>query len=147
LAFLDVIRTHCRENHIEERVKRTRIRQKIKKAKDSVTVTKPRHQNVGEAYDSGESIESITSRFDIKLNTLFDHFYKYLQEGYSLRSDEFLSFSSLTSDQNEQVLDAFHQLGTAYLRPVFEYFDAAIDYEDLKVLRLFYLSRRSPVQD
>ena len=141
-AFLDVIRTHCQEHQIEERIKRTRIRQKIKKVKDSVTLTKPRHHLVGEAYDSGESIESIMNRYEIKLVTVFDHFYKYLQEGFSLKPDEFLSFSSLSSDQNEQILDAFDELGTAYLRPVYDHFDASIDYEDLKVLRLFYLSRR-----
>ncbi len=142
-AFLDVIGAYCREHHIEERIKSSTLRSKTESAEDSVTAKKPRHHLVGEAYESGESIENIMSRFGIKLATVFDHFYKYLREGFSLPSDELLPFSSLSSDQNGQVLDAFDRIGTEYLNPVFKHFEGKIDYDDLKVLRLFYLSRNS----
>ena len=83
-------------------------------------------------------------RYGIKQATVFDHFLKYLLAGESLRSDGLLSFSSLSSDQIEQVLDAFNKVGTEYLKPAYDALDGQIGYEDLKALRVYYLSTGHP---
>jgi ATP-dependent DNA helicase RecQ len=138
--FLEVISRYCREHNIESRPKKSSKRTKIKADKELAPPKKPRHELVAEAYNSGTSIETIMNQFEIKLATVFDHFLKYLRTGNRLRADAFLSFSSIDTDQNERVLDAFDRLGTDYLKPVYDFFDGRIDYEDLKVLRLYYLS-------
>jgi ATP-dependent DNA helicase RecQ len=142
--FLDVICRYCREHKIEPRAKRTLKHTKIRADKALATNKKRRYHLVSEAYNAGESIESIMNRFGIKLATVFDHFFKHLREGFSLRSDELLTFSSLSSNQNKLVLDVYDQLGADYLKPVYDFFDGKIDYEDLKVLRLYYLSAFNP---
>ena len=39
-------------------------------------------------------------------------------------------------------MDTFQELGADFLRPVFEALNGEIGYEDLKILRLYYVSRR-----
>jgi ATP-dependent DNA helicase RecQ len=140
-VFLDIIRGYCREHNLRERTKRSSRHSQNKSAdKVATSGTKARHIVVGEAYQAGESIEDIMSRFGIKLQTVLDHLLKYLREGRALRCDEFFSFSSLAPDQNNRVLEAFERFGADYLKPVFDHFNGNIGYEDLKVLRLCYLS-------
>jgi ATP-dependent DNA helicase RecQ len=81
-------------------------------------------------------------RWGIKRGTVLDHFLKYLQAGNPLRSGDLLSLSSLSSDQVTQVLCAFNRVGTDYLKPAFDALDGEIDYDELKVLRVYYLSTR-----
>jgi ATP-dependent DNA helicase RecQ len=147
--FLDLICRYCREHHIESLALKSYKPKSSKPKKPKADKTpavpqKPRHVLVAEAYNLGASIETIMHRFEIKLTTLLDHFLKYLRTGNRLRTDEFLSFSSLSAEQNDRVIKAFDRLGAEYLKPVFDVFDGKIDYEDLKVLRLYYLSTRNP---
>ena len=97
---------------------------------------------IAEAFNDGDSIDIIMERYEIKLATVLDHFLKYLQAGESLRSDELLSFSSITSDQIEPVLDAFERVGTDFLKPAHDALEGKIYYDNLKVLRVYYLSTR-----
>ena len=40
-------------------------------------------------------------------------------------------------------LNAFKVLGTDYLKPVYEDLEGAVNYDDLKILRLYYLANLS----
>ena len=82
----------------------------------------------------------IMSIFGIKLDTVLNHLIKYMQAGYSLRSDGLLEFSTTTHDQRKHVLDHFKRLGAEYLKPVSDALNGGIGYEELRLLRLYYLS-------
>jgi len=143
--FLDLICSYCREHHIESLSKKSSQPKKVKADSDPVSPQKPkkpRFMLIAEAFNDGDSIDIIMERYEIKLTTVLDHFLKYLQAGESLRSDELLSFSSVTSDQIEPVLDAFDRVGTDYLKPAHDALDGQIDYDNLKILRVYYLSIR-----
>ncbi len=103
----------------------------------------PRHRMVGEAYNQGETIEALMKRFQVQRLTILDHLAKYALEGHPLRSgDDLLSLLDLTDREQAAALQAFEALGTEYLKPVFDQLDGAVSYDDLKILRLHYLSRR-----
>ncbi len=56
------------------------------------------------------------------------------------QSGEFLALSHLPADQQAAALDAFKKLGAERLKPVFEELGGTISYDELKILRLHYLS-------
>jgi ATP-dependent DNA helicase RecQ len=140
--FLDIIVGYCREHHIEERPGKKR------KALPNVPepVHKPgkrRYVIIGEAYNTGKSIGKIMAEFNINPDTVINNLYKYLQAGHTLRPDGILELSTIPSDQQDIVLETFRRFGTEFLRPIFDTLDGKISYEDLRISRLYYLSRKA----
>ena len=133
--FLNIIRMYCLENQIEERPKRTGRPSRSRPAK----TTKPRHLHVGEIFNSGRSMQEVMDIFNIKQTTVIDHLFKYVMEGFTLRSDEIFTLTNLTADGRNAVLKAFDQCGSEYLKPAFDALNGAVSYDDLKILRLYYL--------
>ncbi len=135
--FLTLIREYCEANRIAEvgRHQRKSLKNRTK------TGQKPRHTVIGEMFNTGISIRKITANFNIKETTVLDNLYKFIQDGRSLnRADEFKSLSSLSPTQQTEVLLNFTKLGVEYLKPVFDEMDGQISYDELRILRLFYLS-------
>jgi hypothetical protein len=60
-------------------------------------------------------------------------------EGFALRCDEIFALSTLTADEKNAAIKAFDQCGSEYLKPVFDVLNGAVSYDDLKILRLYYL--------
>ncbi len=152
-VFLEVIRAYCGERGLVER-KKVRARQAVKSAPDvkSGNVSgsaageerqekKLRHIEVGEAYNQGQTIEQIMERFSIQQFTVIDHLYHYRREGHPLRRDEVLRLTELAEEERKRALEAFDRLGTDYLKPVFEALGGRVSYDDLKVVRLYFVSR------
>ena len=105
------------------------------------TVSKPRHVIVGEAYNAGQSISALMQQYGVQRGTILDHLATFAQEGNPLRQgDDFLSLLDLPGEQQEAALQAFEQLGSKFLKPVFEQLGGAVTYDDLKILRLHFLS-------
>ena len=79
--------------------------------------------------------------YNVKLSTILNHLYKYIVEGYSLRADsEFLSFSELSEDRQTVVMKVFDRLGTELLKPVLDALDTPVSYDELHLLRVYYLT-------
>ncbi|MDY6970532.1 MAG: RQC domain-containing protein, partial [Spirochaetota bacterium] len=137
--FLDVIIEYCRQHQIEERPKALSRRQK--------SIVKPlqrrKHHIVGDLYNTGRSIPEIMSEFGIKQTTALDHLYKYIQDGNSLDSDEMINNSTIPQEQRDAVLEAFARFGHELLRPVFDALEGRINYEELKIIRLYYLYKNN----
>jgi len=139
LIFLNIIKKYCHLNQIEE----IPPRRKKSAAGISRSISKKRHVVIGEAFNSGQSVKNIMAKFSIKQITILDHLFKYLQEGYSLRFDEFFALSTIQPDQKSLVLETFNRLGAELLRPAFNALNKEISYDDLKILRLYYLSKKN----
>lgn len=136
-TFLNLLCEYCQKHRIEEKSKRTLTPMVTSAPK---TLNKQRHIFVGEKYNAGRTLTELREEFNVKLNTILDHLYKYSAEGYSLRyCNEFLGFSSLTSEKQIIVMKAFNQFGTERLKPIFEALNEQVSYDDLKLLRLYYL--------
>jgi ATP-dependent DNA helicase RecQ len=135
--FLKIIQEYCRSHQFEERKK---ISTTVKRNYESVS--RPRHIVIGEAYNSGQSIPDILAAFNIKQDTALSHLYRYLQEGYEIRSDDdLLALSALPATYKARVVKAFEKKGPEFLKPVFDALNGEISYDELKILRLHYLSK------
>jgi ATP-dependent DNA helicase RecQ len=137
--FLNIIREYCKPRGIEESLKGNRKRP----AAIPASIGGKRHVIVGELFNSGETVADLMERFNIKRDTVLNHLYTCFQEGYGLiESDEFLSLSSVSPDKQKYILNRFEALGVERLRPVWDALDGEVDYKELQILRLHYVSRR-----
>jgi ATP-dependent DNA helicase RecQ len=102
---------------------------------------------VGEAYNAGQSIQSLMDQYQVQVGTIIAHLERFVLAGNSLRSsDELSSFIPLTADEQKNVLAAFDELGTTYLKPVFDKFNGMINYDVLKIMRLLYMTTHAQTQ-
>ena len=142
--FMQVIGSYCRGKQIQERPKRPNNYFSSKEKKNvSAKSVKPRHIHVGDIFNSGRSIAEIMDIFDIKQTTVIEHLNKYVMAGNALRGDEILALSALPADQKNVALKAFDQCGSEYLKPAFDVLNGEVDYDELKILRLYHLSKKN----
>ena len=134
----------CREHDLSERPKKPhKVLPGSPKKSAAQKTGKPRHIHIGDIFNSGRSIAEIMDIFNIKLPTVIDHLNRYVNEGFALRSDEIFALSTLALDQKNVVLKAFDKCGSEYLKPAFDALNGSVSYEDLKILRLYYLAEKS----
>jgi ATP-dependent DNA helicase RecQ len=130
-TFLEVIQGYCQKHELTERSKET-TREK--------SDTGRRYLVVGEAYNSGETIQSLMARYQVTMSTILEHLSRYLAAGHSLRNGRDLqAMTSATLEQQQNAFAAFDELGTMFLKPIYDKLHGTLNYDDLKVLRLLYL--------
>jgi uncharacterized protein YpbB len=99
---------------------------------------------VGEAYNNGQTIQELMDQYKVQRATILDHLARFALEGTPLRRGEDLqSLVDLPLERQLAALKAFEELGAQALKPVFEKLNSEISYEDLKILRLHFLSRQN----
>lgn len=135
-VFIEEISVYCKEHRLVEKRKPGARRTEVK----SGTERQSKHILIGEAYNAGASIQDLMEQFGVQQGTILNHLSKYILEGYSLRSSDFLALPDLPEDLLQKVMGAFKALGTEYLKPIYEELDGAVNYDDLKLLRLYYLT-------
>ncbi len=135
--LLDLIQEFCQERGLQEK-----LPQKSGQARQTrQAVSTPRHVVIGEAYNAGQCVSALMQQYGVQRGTILDHLSAFAQDGNPLRQgDDFLSLLDLPGEQQAAALEAFEQLGSKYLRPVFDQLGGAITYDDLKILRLHFLS-------
>jgi len=134
-AFLEVLLDYCRKHNLPE---------KTKEAKES---RRPKYDSgrryvmVAEAFNADESVTDLMERYHVKAATILDHLTRYIEAGNTIRrAGELLAFSSASPDQQASAFAAFEEIGTALLKPVFDRLNGALNYDELKILRLCFLS-------
>ncbi|UCD81114.1 MAG: DNA helicase RecQ [Desulfobacterales bacterium] len=143
-TFLNLIDRYCRENEIQERPKKTRQSSAGRPKKSTpATSGKPKHLHVGDIFNTGRSVREIMEIFNIKQTTVIDNLYKYVMEGFALRCEEIFALSTLPLAQKNVVLKAFDNFGSEYLKPAFDALNGEVSYDDLKILRLYYLGKKN----
>jgi len=137
LHFIEIIREYCRENSIEEQPG------KVKKPKSPTPVSKApkRYMVIGDAFNSGHSIEKIMADYNIKQRTVLNHLRNYMQDGNRLEPEGLLDQTSLPSETATSVIGAFKKFGPEFLKPVFDAFGGKIGYDDLELIRLYCLNK------
>ncbi|MHC1782476.1 MAG: DNA helicase RecQ [Anaerolineaceae bacterium] len=137
--ILDLVKDFCRPHGLHEKMP-----SRSGEARPTrLTVSKPRHVLVGEAYNAGQSIPELMQQYGVQRGTILDHLAAYAQDENPLRpGDDFLSSLNLTFEQQEAALQTFTQLGARFLKPVFDQLGGTVGYDELKILRLHFLSRQ-----
>jgi ATP-dependent DNA helicase RecQ len=131
--FLPIIQTYCRENGIQE---------KRRPISSHIPSESSRTEQVAEAYNSGHSVVDLASDLGIKQHTVINHLWKTVLAGQPLRPGGFRQLSQLPSPEQDRVLAAFAELGTEFLRPVYDALEGKVGYDDLHILRLHFLSNQ-----
>ncbi len=138
--FMEIIRAYCKEHRLAEKVKPTG-RASRRAARSALSGS--RTNEVVEAYNSGDTVQSLMEMYGVKASTILDHLANFAMAGGSLRrGDDLLAFSALRSELQQAALMAFSELGTEYLKPVYDRLNGAVNYDELKIMRLVYLGRR-----
>ena len=139
-AFLEVIKLFCEEHGLVEREKGQARNKKPPREKSDAD---RRYVAVGEAYNAGESIAALMDRHQVQASTILDHLARYLAAGNKLRSgDDLMALAASSPDDQQAAFAAFDELDTVFLKPVYEKLEGKIDYDELKILRLIYLTVR-----
>ncbi len=98
----------------------------------------PRHVQIGEMYNSGISITEIEENEGIKRRTILSNLNRYIGDGYSLKSQGLMQLLPEDSDNLSSIINAFEELGTEFLKPVYEELGKTVDYDTLEICRLYY---------
>ncbi len=144
--FMQVIGSYCRDKQIQQRPKHPPPDVPVRPeptAESPAVAVKPRYITVGELFNTGESIGDIMDTFGIQQTTVIDHLVRYVREGFALPGENLLTVSALPDDRIKRVLDAFDQCGNEYLKPAFDFLNGTVPYEELKILRLYHLSKKN----
>jgi ATP-dependent DNA helicase RecQ len=140
-TFLALIQEYCQKHNIEEKSRPSPVRRggEVKGEKSDAG---RRQMVVGEAYNAGESVQSLMERYAVTLGTIRDHLVKFAAAGNPLRNGEDLqALTSVSPMLQKAVFDAFDEAGADFLKPAFDRLNGTVSYEDLKILRLLYLIR------
>ena len=130
-AFLEVIRSYCEKHDLQETQK-----EKPREKSDSSR----RYVLVAEAFNAGETIQSLIERYRVTAGTIIDHLARYLAAGNTLRNGADLeSLAAASPEQKQAAFAAFDEFGATFLKPVYDRLNGTIAYDDLKILRLLYL--------
>ncbi len=131
--FLREISRYCREHGLQEKSKSAR-------SVAAPAPSSPKSVLIVEAFNVGKSVAELARQFEIKPVTILDHLHKCAQQDYALRAEGLLECSQLAPEKRNEVLESFAKLGGNALKPVFEDLRGEVSYEELHVLRLYYLS-------
>ncbi|HMB99088.1 MAG TPA: DNA helicase RecQ [Balneolaceae bacterium] len=131
--FLPLIKTYCSDNNLKERKKG--ISKRIKK-----TSSNKKHHRIGRDFNEGKSIEHLAEEHGVKVSTILTHLKKYLDEGNELETGGILEVSSLSDRKINEVMKSMKKKGAGMLKPVYEDLDKSVDYNELRVMQLYYLA-------
>ncbi|WP_420629502.1 DNA helicase RecQ [Candidatus Leptofilum sp.] len=134
--FLPVVQAYCAENGIEEVQKSVPTR-----VSKSSSTPGGRTLEVLNLFNNGRSLPELCQQYNVKRSTIVGHLWEAVQAGETVRESNLLEHSTLTPDQQQQALAAFAKHGTDYLRPVYLALNETVDYEELHLLRLHFVSQ------
>ena len=142
-TFLTLILDYCKKHQIEQKhLPALAGKRNPGVQKEARPEVGNRSILVGEAYNAGESIKSLVERYAVTEATILDHLLKFSTSGNALRNDDqMLALTSVSPLIQKAVFGAFDHLGTGFLKPVFDQLNGTVNYTELRILRLIYLSR------
>ncbi|MBL1214277.1 MAG: DNA helicase RecQ [Ignavibacteriae bacterium] len=133
-TFLKVLNAYYAENEITKNSGQT---DKIHK---KISNKSRRYKIIGEAYSAGHSVEALLKQYGIQFQTLIKHLQTYVENEEALDTLRLLELVTASADEQERVFDSFSKHGTLTLKETFEELEEAVSYDDLRVLRVCYLS-------
>jgi len=133
-AFLEVIKTYCEKHELNEKQKET-----VREKSDS----NRRYVIIAEAYNAGETVQSLMHRYQVTSGTILEHLARYLAAGNRLRTgSDLASLITATPEVQQAAFNAFDELSPTFLSPVFNKLSGTVTYDDLKILRMLYMISR-----
>ncbi|MCB9009717.1 MAG: DNA helicase RecQ [Ardenticatenaceae bacterium] len=141
-VFVPIIQNYCAENGLEEMRKTSPTA-----VSQSSSTPGGRTFEVLNLYNNGRTLPDLCQQYNVKRSTILSHLWKAVRAGETLRESNLLEHSDLTPAQQQQALAAFTAHGTDYLRPVYVALNETVDYEELHLLRLHFISQPTEKKD
>jgi ATP-dependent DNA helicase RecQ len=141
-TFLEVIRTYCEKHGLKENSNHRATPNSSAKRKQTgeYYTLPPRTLMIAEAFDSGDTIQTLMERHQVTRGTIIEHLTQYLMTGHQLHNGNGLqSLGAVDSSRQQAAFAAFDELGPALLKPVHEKLNGALNYDELRILRILYL--------
>ncbi len=136
--FLVAIRAYCVEHGLTER------ESPVRPGRERIQAGDARRTEVGKYFASGQTVEELQRLYGVKAETIIQHLADYQREGNYVDAARLLPYCQLPPSEHARVLRLFDELGSAALRPVFDALDEQVPFNDLRLLRIYYLSLKSP---
>ncbi len=103
-----------------------------------------RSQEIAKLFVQGQTIEQIAAAFQIKPSTVIEHLYRFQQAGgqFEGEPERVLRESKLGVSERGRVFESFQRLGTDRLAPIYATLGGSVPYEELHLLRLYWVCKR-----
>jgi len=134
--FLSIITKHCQANNIDEKLKPDVPPPKIKNTISAKSI------EIGKLFNKGQSILSIAKAFAIKEATVISHLNNCVSDEFALDIKRLVAASKLSTEMQNQVLDLFEKIGHEKLKPIFLELNSKVSYDELHIMRMYYLCMR-----
>ncbi len=151
-TFLEVIKSYCEKHELEEI---PRPHSSLRSTSQSPSGRKTKEEGelgertrvIAEAFNEGNSIETLMERHQVTRGTILEHLTKFVQAGNRLHIHKDLStLTSVSPEQQRAAFAAFEELSSTFLKPVYDRLNGTLTYDNLKILRLLYLASQ-PVRE
>jgi len=133
-VFVGVVKNFTVEHDIMERQKS--LQQRVKK-----TVSTEKYIQVGQAFNEGRTVEILAEEHGVKEVTILTHLKKFLDEGNDLRLEGLIEASNLSDRQRDLVIKAMDAKTALMLRPVYDFLNKQIGYDELRIMQLYYIAK------
>ena len=128
--LLEIIIGYCADKEISD------LSHKIIRITKIPKSTSRRYHEVGKMFNSGLSLDEITEQLSVKTDTVIKHLFKFKREGNALMHKIEIN---LPEQEIISIEDAFSELGTDLLKPIYQRFEEKYSYEILRKILLNYL--------
>lgn len=134
--FLNEIIDYCEKNNIKPGGKKL-----VPGIKKQIIIKKKPHHSSGEKFNSGMSVIEIVNETKLKRSTILKHLLDFVGENELHNPERLLEDSLLSEEEIMKVINTFGELGTERLSPVYEALKEKINYDELHLLRVYYLAK------
>lgn len=139
--ILTTIEAYCGERGLSERTKAA-IASPSSRATNLPSQT--RQVEVLSLYRRGHGVSEIAEMFNVQKKTVINNLWEsFRYYGETFPAEPILAESTLGPDEQGQVLAAFDKLGVERLRPIFDELQEKVSFDELHILRLYYIAWRS----
>lgn len=137
--FLPIIAKYCQEQDLEERENAQTASLSKTKTENKLDLG-DKTLNIVQALEKGESIATLANKHKVKVKTIYAHLYKYVQLGKQFSSAEpILQELGMADSELTTGLSVFNNLGFERLKPVYDELNESVSYEQLHLLRVYFL--------
>jgi len=131
--FLSLIQSYC-DKHSNDPGQEIKSRIPLK---GSTTVSE-RRAYIWKKFQGGAGVRSIAESLGFTQQTILGHLEALFSAGHPIRLSGLNEISTLSAEQEKQVIQAFDEFGTFRLKPVFDTLNGTVPYEQLHLWRLIY---------
>lgn len=135
-AFIGIIKKYTAEHDIDSKAET--LQEKVEEL-ESVEL----HQQIGKAFNDGQSISHLAEEHGVKEVTILNHLKDYLKEDNDLRLDGITDATSLSLRQQDEIIKIFDEKGSHMLKVVYDRMNKKIGYDQIRVMQLYYMANEA----